>query len=247
MQAPVLILGASGTLGGAIAMELSNLGHALVLHGNQNAAGLNSLLDVCTEAEIITADLTDEGLVHELFSNLGNKYSCLSGVVFCVAKKFSSKLTHRTSWNAFEEQIDSQLKTAHLCLSAAQPLLKAYGETGTARVLIISTEYTLGQPPIKNAPYVAAKAALNTYAQVIAQEWLGQNIRVQIMAPGMIPSNLTSDLPDMYLEQVAEGMPEKCLTKLEDVTKVAGFLMSEAADTLYGTIVPVTRGVRKLN
>ena len=247
MQAPVLILGASGTLGSAIAMELSNLGHALVLHSNKNSAKLNNLLEACAEAEIITADLADENLVSELFSNLDYKYGSLSGVVFCVARKFSSKLTHRNSWNEFEEQIDIQLKAAHLCLSAAYPLLKAYGESSTARVLIISTEYTLGQPPINIAPYVAAKAALNTYAQVIAQEWLSHNIRVQIMAPGMIPSNLTSELPDMYLEQVAESMPEKCLTKVEDVTKVAGFLMSEAADTLYGTIVPVTRGVRKLN
>jgi len=247
MQAPVLILGASGTLGGAIARQLSIQGYDLVLHGNTNRIALENLSADCRHARIVTADLTNEEAVEDLFVNLAQVYRALSGIVVCVAKKFPNKLTYRTPWSVFEEQITSQLKAAHLGLSAAWPLLKAYGENDTARVLVVSTEYTLGQPPIKTAPYVAAKAALNLYAKVIAQEWLPHNVRVQIIAPGMVPSNLTSGLPDIYLEQVAEGLPEKRLTDAEDVAKVAGFLMTEAADTLYGTTLPVTRGERKFN
>lgn len=244
MQAPVLILGASGALGGAMARKLYENGHSLILHANSNVDALKPLATSCGNAEIVTADLTDEDAVSALFDRLAQRDFGLSGVVLSVAKPFPHKLTHRTKWSVFEEQMDSQLKAAHLCLSAAQPLLKAHGATDTARVLIVSTEYILGMPPIKTAPYVAAKAALNAYAQVIAQEWLPHNIRVHIIAPGMVVSNLTADLPDMYLQQVADGMPEKCLTSADDVADVAGFLMSAQADTLYGTPIPVTRGQR---
>ena len=43
---------------------------------------------------------------------------------------------------------------------------------------MISTEYGVGLPPVKIAPYVAAKSALNAYALSLAQEWQGSNIRV---------------------------------------------------------------------
>jgi len=245
MQAPVLILGASGALGGAIARKLSAQGMPLVMHGHDNPDKLEALAKECADVQTVRADLNDEAALSTLFDDRQSRYAGLSGVVLSVAKPFPHKLTHRTPWAVFEAQMDSQLKAAHLCLSAAHPLLKSFGANDTARVLIISTEYILGMPPPKTAPYVAAKAALSAYAQVIAQEWLSHNIRVHICAPGMVESNLTADLPQMYLEQVAQDMPEKCLTRAEDVANVAGFLMSPEADTLYGAPIAVTRGVRK--
>ena len=92
---------------------------------------------------------------------------------------------------------------------------------------------------------MAAKAALTAYARVLAQEWLGRGVRVHILAPGMVKSAMTAELPDMYLEQVAEAMPEKRLTSAEDVAGTAAFLMSEAGDVLYGTVVLVSRAQRR--
>jgi len=110
---------------------------------------------------------------------------------------------------------------------------------------VLSTEYMLGTPPVKIAPYVAAKASLTAYTRVLAQEWLGRGVRVHILAPGMVKSALTAELPDMYLQQAAEAMPEKHLTSDEDVAAVAAFLMSEMGDVLYGTVVPVSRAQRR--
>ncbi len=244
MQAPVLILGASGTLGGAIAHKLHGAGQPVILHANTGVDRIASLAAECGAAPVVSADLTDEDQVTGLFDDLAGRHGALSGLVLSVARPFPNKLTHRTPWDVFQAQIDSQLKAAHLVLSAAQPLLKAHGATDTARVLVISTEFALSMPPVKVAPYVAAKAALTAYAKVIAQEWLVHNIRVHIMAPGMVKSELTADLPDMYLEQVADAMPEKRLTSSDDVADVAAFLMSPAANSLYGTVIPVTRNER---
>lgn len=242
MQAPVLILGASGTLGGAIARRLFADGYAVILHGNRNMQSLQDLAIDCGDAQTICADLTDEGAVTTLFETIAKTHDGLSGLVFAVACPFPHKLTHRTPWPVFQAQLDSQLKAAHLSLTAALPLLKS---ADTARILMLSTEYAVGMPPIKTAPYTAAKAALTAYAKVVAQEWVAYNLRVHILAPGMVVSNLTADLPDMYLEQVAEAMPEKRLTSPGDVADVASFLMTPAADSLYGTVIPVTRAERR--
>lgn len=242
MQAPILVLGASGTLGGAIALRLFADGHKLILHGNHGREQLQALANSCGEAEFHCADLTEENAVTALFETISKAHDSLSGLVFAVACPFPHKLTHRTPWSVFQTQLNSQLKAAHLSLTAALPLLKS---AGTARVLVLSTEYAIGIPPIKIAPYAAAKAALTAYAKVIAQEWIAHHLRVHILAPGMVPSNLTADLPDLYLDQVAEAMPEKRLTSPADVADVASFLITPAADCLYGTVIPVTRAERR--
>ena len=44
---------------------------------------------------------------------------------------------------------------------------------------------------------------------------------------------------------IEKDMPEKMMTKPEDVSKVCSFLMTKASDTLYGTVIPVTRASRR--
>jgi len=242
MQNPVLILGASGVIGAAITRRLCGDG-PVVLHGHEGTSRLESLAGEIDGAATVNADLCDPGQVSAMFERLAADHGALRGVVFAVASPFPHKLTHKTDWSVFEAQLDTQLKALHLSLSAALSLLEA--NEGTARALVLSTEYVLGAPPVKIAPYVAAKAALTAYVRILAQEWMDRGVRVHILAPGMVESALTAELPEMYLQQVAEAMPEKRLTSAEDVAAVAAFLMSEAGDALYGTVVPVSRAQRR--
>ena len=244
MQNPVLILGASGEIGKHIAEKFSQSGQSLILHGNKNIPKKIRAFSDRQTIKSVCADLTDEKSVQNLFNFIGREYTALSGVVFSVAQPFSNKLSHRTPWRIFDEQIQTQLKAAHLTLTAAYPMLKEHGRDSAARVIMISTEYSIGLPPVKIAPYVAAKSALNAYALSLAQEWQGSNIRVHIMAPGLLRSNLTSHMPELYLEELINNMPEKRLTNVADVANFAAFLMTADADPLYGSIFPITRGKR---
>lgn len=244
MQNPVLILGASGEIGENIAEKFNQSGQSLILHGNRNTPKKIRALSKHQTIKSVCADLTDEKSVQNLFNFIGKEYTALSGVVFSVAQPFSNKLSHRTPWRTFNEQIQTQLKAAHLSLKAAYPMLKEHARDSAARVIMISTEYSIGLPPVKIAPYVAAKSALNAYALSLAQEWLRSNIRVHIMAPGLLRSNLTSHMPELYFEELIKNMPEKQLTSAEDVANFAAFLMTPDADSLYGSIIPITRGKR---
>lgn len=237
MQDPVLILGATGTLGGAIARRLAAAGPVIV-HGHRPDSRLGAIASA-TSGRAVAADLTDPRAVSELFAGIDR----LAGMVFAVASAFPHKLAHRTSWEDFSAQIDSQLKALHLSCAAALPALREHADG--ARVLVLSTEYVLGMPPIKIAPYIAAKAAMTAYARVVAQEWLALGVRVHVLAPGMVQSKLTADLPQEYLDQVARDMPEQRLTDPEDIAGIAAFLMTPEADALYGTITPASRAARR--
>ena len=245
MQDPVLILGATGSIGGAIAKRLVIKG-PVILHG-RNQKKLNLLKSDLSNSEhqidSYLADLRRLDEVESLFSKIVMQHKKLSGVVFSVAQPFSKKLTHNIPWKDFSEQIDSQLKSLHFVVQNALPLLKE--SNSGARVVILSTEFLIGAPPIKTASYVSAKAALTAYSRVLSQEWLKHNIRVHILAPGMVKSSLIADMPDRYLDQVVESMPEKQLTTVDDVADTAEFLMTPKADTLYGTIIHASRAVRR--
>jgi len=245
VQDPVLILGASGVIGGSIAKRLAKT-YPVILHG-RSVGRLRLLVnEIVTDggnAEAYTADLSQSQQVESFVEQLLENYDRLSGIVFSVANSFPNKLTHNISWEVFSEQIDSQLKALHLSLRGCFPLLKD-NDSG-ARVLVLSTEFVLGNPPIKTAPYIAAKAALTSYAKVLSQEWLQYGIRVHIIAPGMVCSSLTAELPARYIDQLVEGMPEKVLTSEEDVADIAAFLMTSDADTMYGTVIHVSRATRR--
>jgi len=242
MQNPFLVLGASGAIGSAIAKAASVKGYKTLLHYHKNESGVKELATEL-DAKTYAGDLTTEEGVTSFVEGIEKEWGTLGGVAYSVALPFPQKLTYKTSWEVFQTQLDTQLKAFHFSMQKLFPLLKKF--EGEARVLVVSTEYMLGLPPIKIAPYLAAKAAQTKYAQVIAQEWLKHGIRVQIIAPGLVRSNLTADMPELYLEQMMERMPEKKLTSLEDIQGVSEYLLSPAADSLYGTIVPATRGERR--
>lgn len=239
MQDPILVLGASGALGAAIARKLAADGKPLLLHGRRPSDRLEAL-STETGMPVHCADLTEAGDVTALADAVSGG---LSGVVFAVATPFPHKLTLRTDWSVFQAQIDSQLKAFHLTMAALKPILEKRPDG--ARVVVVSTEYVQGQPPIKIAPYVAAKSALTAYAKVLAQEVLKLGIRIQILAPGLVPAGLNADLPREYLDMIAQDMPEKVLTSAEDVANLCAFLLNRDADPLYGTVVPATRAPRR--
>jgi 3-oxoacyl-[acyl-carrier protein] reductase len=246
VQDPVLILGATGAIGGAIANRLS-VTSPIIVHGRNKSklALLKDELSIGSKYRVDTysVDLKREDEVQSFFDKMAVECKSLSGIVFSVAQPFANKLTHNIPWKDFSDQIDSQLKSLHFVVQNALPLLKRCKDG--ARLVILSTEFLIGAPPIKTAPYVSSKAALTAYSRVLSQEWLKHNIRVHILAPGMVKSSLTSDMPDRYLDEVAKSMPEKQLTTVDDVADMVEFLMTPKADMLYGNIIHASRSVRR--
>ena len=61
----------------------------------------------------------------------------------------------------------------------------------------------------------------------------------------MVKSALTANMPNEYLDMIETKMPETKFTSAEDIAHVCEFLIQPLGDTLYGTVVPVTRAQRR--
>lgn len=241
MQDPILIVGASGTIGAAIAKKLKQENFNLILHGRVKNQKLKKIGDELS-SPIIYGDFSKSDVVEREFLKLNRENKNLLGLVFSIAEPFLNKLTLNTPWSSFEKQLNSQLKAFHEIMIHSKSLLTH--RSNGSKVLVISTEYLLGSTPIKIMPYIAAKSALTAYAKGLAKELLPLNIRLHILAPGMVRSNLTNHMPEEFIKIIENKLPEKKLTSAEDIASISNFLLNEDSDILYGNIIHASRGDR---
>jgi NAD(P)-dependent dehydrogenase (short-subunit alcohol dehydrogenase family) len=101
---------------------------------------------------------------------------------------------------------------------------------------------TAGLP---QAAYSSSKAAIIGLTRDLAQQWAGRKgIRVNALAPGFFPSEMTEQYPDGYLEaQLAARVPMGRPGEHAELCTALVFLASDASSYVNGVVLPVDGGV----
>ncbi len=245
LKKSVLIVGASGTIGSSIASVLFKNKFSLILLGKENNDRLNKL-SIKFKCPKFNCDLTNIKEVEKTFQSIKKTTDSLDCIIYSVAKPFPNKLLHNTDITIIEEQINIQLIAFHRLMVQSLPFLdKSVQDGSIPRIILISSEFVLGTPPIKIGPYIAAKSAVTSYAKVLAQEWIKKGIRVFILAPGMVRSRLTQDLPEEYLKNIEKQLPEKTLTRPSDIADYVEAILTSKLDSSYGITLQVSKAHRR--
>jgi 3-oxoacyl-[acyl-carrier protein] reductase len=134
--------------------------------------------------------------------------------------------------------IDVNLKSAfYLCAAVAKPMVKQR----SGSIVLVSSIVGLAGNPGQSA-YAATKAGLLGLAKSLAKELGSRNIRVNAVAPGLIETAMTSQMPgparEHYLNTIALGRAGSP----EDVAPVVTFLASDAARYVTGQTLVVDGG-----
>ena len=237
-----LVTGASRGIGRAIAGRLASEGAAVAVNFRSDragaeetvrlvdAAGVPSLLlqaDVAAgpEAAALVSDTIRElGALHILVNNAGVS---------------ADMLTMRLSEDDWDRVLDTDLKGAFLTTKTA---LRGMLRQRWGRIVNISSvvAYTgnAGQ-----ASYASAKAGLLGLTKSVAREVATRGITANVVAPGLIDTAMTADLPaevrDWMLSQVPIGRPGTP----EDVAGAVAFLVSDDAAYLTGQVIKVDGGM----
>ena len=144
----------------------------------------------------------------------------------------------RTPEDRWDAQLDLNLKAVFTaCQVAAEHM-----ETG-AIVNISSTSSRKGA--IKNGPYAASKAAVNSLTETFALE-LAPNIRVNAVAPGPVPTdnfNESTNFPEGKPIEKLIGVPLGRLGTPEDIGHAVVFMASDAASWVTGQCLYVSGGL----
>lgn len=90
--------------------------------------------------------------------------------------------------------------------------------------------------------YSASKAGIQGMSMALAKEVAGHGVRVNVVAPGMIDTDMTAALSGTAREKALAGIPMRRMGTPSEVAEVVAFLASERASYLTGQIIRVDGG-----
>ena len=240
---PILIFGATGAIGKNTARKLKNNKMNLILASSQESEDLINLSNEI-KAPYIAFDFLSNKNENILSQKIKSISENLGGLIISIGRQFPKKFIHNTDEKILLEQLYIHIIALHKIIKICLPMLEK-AKNLDPKITYISTEYLLGNPPIKIGPYLAAKSAANTYMKVLSNEVIKKNIRTFILCPGMIRSKLTSDFPEIYLSEIEEKMPRKRLTNVDEISNTILSIYKGYLNASYGIEIQVSVADRR--
>jgi 3-oxoacyl-[acyl-carrier protein] reductase len=243
VKGAVLITGGSRGIGAATAHKLAADGFPVVINYLSAEEGaqrvVNQIIQEGGRAIALKADVASLEQVKKLFISAEETFGPIQSVVHCAAPGNVPQPFNKLDWDAFQSQIDIHLKGAFNCAKCALPKMV---EAKFGSMVFIGTVYTEGVPPVQQARYVVAKAALTSLARCLAAEYGPMNIRVNVVAPGMTQTEMIADLPDKVKMLTKMQTPLRRLAEPEDIAHTIAFLLNPASRHITGQTIAVCGG-----
>ncbi|WP_082876156.1 3-oxoacyl-ACP reductase FabG1 [Nocardia pseudobrasiliensis] len=227
----VLVTGGNRGIGLAVAQRLAADGHKVaVTHRGSGAP--EGLLGV-------KCDVTDAESVNAAFAEVEEKQGPVE-VLIANAGIVDNTLLMRMSEEQFTRVIDANLTGAWRC---AQRANRAMLRAKWGRIVFLGS--VVGQSGMTGqVNYAAAKAGLVGMARAITREIGKRNITANVVAPGLIDTDMTrEEMKDEYKEMAINAIPAARIGRPEEVAAVISFLASDDSSYVSGAVIPVDGGM----
>jgi 3-oxoacyl-[acyl-carrier protein] reductase len=237
-----VVTGGSRGIGRAIALGLGDAGADVLLTYREKAAEAEAVIKAIKakgrRAQAIQMDVTDRASI-EAAVNAAEAFGTVSILVnnAGINKPTDFDQISDADWDNI---LATNLKGPFMAAQAFLPLLKKAG--GGAMVHIGSVSGQYGGP--RTAHYAASKAGLISLAQVIARFGAAHNIRSNVVAAGMIASDMAAGgLAAASVQKAAENILLKRMGSPDEVADAVVFLASDAASYITAQTLNVNGGL----
>ncbi len=237
-----LVTGASRGIGEQTAKLLAQNGYSVAINykksGDRAKALAKSLQDSGYIAETFCADVSNfnevASMICEIEKTMG-KVDILVNNAGIAQQKLFCDITQ----NDFDTMFDVNVKGVFNCTKAVLP-----GMIRDKRGSIVNISSMWGQIGAScEVHYSASKAAVIGMTQALAKEVGPSGIRVNCVCPGVIDTEMNSNLDEETMAQLKEETPLMKIGTPNDVAEIIVFLCSEKASFVTGQIIGVNGGM----
>ncbi|MBB5073615.1 3-oxoacyl-[acyl-carrier protein] reductase [Bartonella callosciuri] len=234
----VLVTGASGGIGEAIARCFHAQGAVVGLHGTREAKLKEVGADLGQNVFVFPANLSERESVKQLAETAERE---MGGVDILVN---NAGITRDGLFIRMQDQDWDDVLAINLTAAAilTRELIHSMMRRRYGRVInITSVVGVVGNPGQTN--YCAAKAGLIGLSKALAQEIASRNITVNCIAPGFIKSAMTDKLSEKQKETIMAAIPMKRMGIGEEIASAAVYLASDEAAYVTGQTLHINGGM----
>jgi NAD(P)-dependent dehydrogenase (short-subunit alcohol dehydrogenase family) len=235
-----IVTGASSGLGARFAQVLAEAG-AHVVACARRVDRLEQLAATHASVHPVRADVTEEDdrarVVATALERFGRVDVCVNN-----AGISSGGPERQASPDAFRRVL---LVNVEAVFALSQAVAEPMRAQGSGSVINMSSMFSfIASAPVPEAGYVASKAAVNGLTRELAAQWARDGIRVNAIAPGWFPSEMTAGLFDdertqrWFERQCPMGRPGR----IDELDGVLLFLASDASSYCTGQVITIDGG-----
>ena len=234
-----LVTGASRGIGRATAVELARTGcHVIINYNASEAAAAETLAQVQAaggSGEMRKFDVSDPAAVKEAMAAILQEHKRID-VLVNNAGVTADGLFMMMGEEEWHRVIQTTLNGF---FHVTKPVLREMVRKKRGSIVSVSSISSM-VPNRGQANYAAAKAGLIAASRALASEVARLGVRVNVVAPGLIATDMIKDAP---VENIKEMIPMGRIGRPEEVAKVVRFLCSDDASYITGQVISVNGGM----
>ena len=236
----VLISGATGGIGGALARLFAKRGWrlALVYHSNQTAADkLYSDLSELTEVKLYSCDFSSFNYVTRLGDEVLNEFGCPDAVIHNAGV---------ASYGLFQDVTEEDFQRLFsINFESAFFLTKCFASKMITRQSgsIVNVSSVWGQTGAScEVLYSSSKSAMIGFTKALAKELAPSGIRVNCIAPGVVDTDMMRNFSEEELSSIREEIPMGRFADPKEIAQACYFLASDESSYITGQVLGVNGG-----
>lgn len=224
MAKSVIVTGASGGIGRAVATRLARDGFDVVVNYAGNASRAEEVVAEIAagggRAIAVQTDVVSAPDVERLFKEAIAAFGAPEAVVHCAGIMLLRPIADG-DMETFDKVIGTNLRGTFVVLGAAARHVPSGG-----RIIAFSSSVIAKNFPTYG-PYIASKAGVEGLVHVLANELRGRNITVNAVAPGPVATELflSGAKSEAQIEEFTKMQPLERLGQPEDIAQVVSFLI----------------------
>lgn len=239
MDKTVLVTGSSRGIGKETAIYLARNGYNIVLHYNRNKEKALEVQKITEElgvnARILQFDVSNREQTKLVLSKDIEENGIYYGVVI------NAGITADNAFPAMEDEEWDRVINTNLngFYNTLKPLILPMIQNRKGRIVALSSVSGItGNRGQIN--YSASKAGIIGAVKTLSKEVAKRNITVNCVAPGVIESDMTSDVP---FEMIKDSIPMRRMGTPKEVASAINYLLSEDASYITGQVISINGGM----